>query len=371
MRVLFDVFELTPDGGKSIGIYHYARNLWRELVADLPEDVSLVLACHGKNERDFSAMSHPRVERVLLQDDTPRQWQRQRWLRWGAQSLARQKGCELYFTPKGFLPGMWGAPSGVRTCAVVHDLIPMWYAEHQPGYFSPLELMVLDRELRRTCRHADRLVTISQASADDIVARVSGARRPAVVYNGLPPKPQQCVRPERARFIFAMASSYPHKNAQTIIDGYLRYRARVANPLDLVVCGLDDPGLPGVSCLKGVSAEVLHGHYQAADLFVFLSLAEGFGFPPLEAMQHGTPVLCSDLPVLRETTRGNAFFVSPTDADAVGSAIAHALADEQAEQRVRLRQRAPDVVASYSWQQCAKGVLSQWGALMRSPASDQ
>ena len=66
MRVLFDVFELTPDGGKSMGIYHYARNVWQEFVAALPDDMSLVLACHGRNESDFPAVSHPRVERVLL-----------------------------------------------------------------------------------------------------------------------------------------------------------------------------------------------------------------------------------------------------------------------------------------------------------------
>lgn len=359
MRVLFDVFELSPDGGKSIGIYHYARNLWRELIAALPDDVSVVLACHGRNEQDFPSMSHPQIERVRLQDGTPRQWQRQWWLRWGAQSLARQKGCEVYVTPKGFLPGVWGAPRGIRTCAVVHDLIPLWYAEHRPGYFPRMEMWVLERELRRTCRHADRLVTISGASADDILMRIPDARQPAVVYNGLPPVPPKVARPERAPFIFAMTSSYPHKNAEAIIAGYQRYRALVDHPLDLVVCGLDDPGLPGVSALKGVGADVLHGHYQAAELFVFLSLAEGFGFPPLEAMQHGTPVLCSDLPVLRETTRGNAFFVSPTDADAVGAAIGRALSEEQAEQRRALRQRAQDVVASYSWQQCARGVLNQ------------
>lgn len=359
MRVLFDVFELAPDGGKSMGIYHYARNVWHELVAALPGDMSLVLACHGRNERDFLAVSHPRVERVLLQNDTPRQWQRQRWMRWGAQALARQKGCDVYFTPKGFLPGMWGGPMGVRTCAVVHDLIPLWYAEHRPGYFHRLEMLVLGRELRRTCRYADRLVTISGSSADDILTRIPDARRPAVVYNGLPPAPLQVVRPDRAPFIFAMASSYPHKNAQAVMDGYQRYRAQVANPLDLVVCGLEDPGLPGVSCLKGVSADVLHGHYQAAELFVFLSLVEGFGFPPLEAMQHGTPVLCSDLPVLRETTQGNAFFVSPVDAHAVGVAICQALADEQVEQRRHLRQRAQGVVASYSWRQCANDLLNQ------------
>ena len=177
----------------------------------LPEDMSLVLACHGRNESDFPAVSHPRVERVLLQDETPRQWQRQRWLRWGAQALARQKGCDVYFTPKGFLPGLWGAPMGVRTCAVVHDLIPLWYAEHQPGYFPRTELAVLAHELRRTCRHADRLVTISEASADDILARVPDTSRPVVVYNGLPPAPRHVVLPTRAPFIFAMASSFPQE----------------------------------------------------------------------------------------------------------------------------------------------------------------
>ena len=306
MKVLFDVFELSPAGGKSMGIYHYAKEVWRACVNDLPEDMHVVLVCHGENEHDFFG-EHPQVTKVIRQRSTPSQWQRQQWLRWGAQALARALGCGVYFSPKGFLPGLVGAPSGLKTCVVVHDLIPLWYAERWPGYFSTLELAVLRYELTRTCRHADRLVTISQASADDILARVPGAKRPAVVHNGLPLAPQHLVQPTRPPFIFAMASAYPHKNARVLLDGYQCYRALSEHPLDLVVCGIDDPGLPGVQALKGISAEALHGHYRAASLFVFLSLVEGFGFPPLEAMQHGTPVLCSDLPVLRETVCGNAF----------------------------------------------------------------
>jgi len=354
LRVLFDAFELVPDSGKSIGIYHYAVSLWRALQSRADVELEWVLACNGRNA---DALAGALGSRQIVYPGAPSQWQRQAWLRWHAQALMRREGCDVYFSPKGFLPGWWGRTFGVRTCAVVHDLIPLWYAEHHPGYFGRAEAWVVNRELQRTCRSADAVVTISEAAAQDIRQRCPGGSPPHVIHNGLPPVAVRPVPSGRVRpFIFAMASSLPHKNARMVLAGYQRYRACVDDPLDLVVCGIDDPGQPGVTTIRGVSAEVLHGHYREARLFVFLSRTEGFGFPPLEAMAHGTPVLCSDIPVLRETTCGNAVFVAPDDASAIGAALRETLSPEGHDTLMRLRGAAPGVLARYSWSACAESV---------------
>ena len=71
--------------------------------------------------------------------------------------------------------------------------------------------------------------------------------------------------------------------------------ARPAKALPLALCGADDVQQDGVLALGRVSDEVLGALYAHADLFVFLSLIEGFGYPPIEALRAGTPVVCSTL----------------------------------------------------------------------------
>jgi glycosyltransferase involved in cell wall biosynthesis len=359
VKVFFDVFELTPCGGKSMGIFNYAVNLTRNLIAALPDDVELVLPCHGDNIAHFTpAAAHGRVHVLKLAQATPNKWRRQAWTRWGALKAMKAHGCDLYFSPKGFMPGWRGAVQGVKTCVVVHDLIPFWYREHFPAQFSRLEQWLVTHELARSCQHAGSLVTISHTAAHDIARRLPGARTPRVVYNGLPPSPAKLVPPNVQRpYLLAMSSSLPHKNARGLLEGYAHYRRLTETPLDLVVCGIDDPRMPGVRAVKGVNDAELHGLYQGATWFIFLSLTEGFGFPPLEAMQYGTPVLCSDIEVLRETTRGHAVFVDPHSPQAIGQAIQHGLSPEGMATAERLRSGSLEVVNHYSWAHCVDGVL--------------
>lgn len=367
MRVLYDVFELSPRGGKSIGIYHYARQLLAALVEQLPDDVELVLPCHGDNIADFS-LDMP-GELLRLAPATPGKLARQWWTRHGIRHTMRRHDCDLYFTPKGFLPGWWGGCQGIKTCAVVHDLIPLWYAEHHPGYFGWLESLIVNQGLARTCRHADGLITISQAAAHDIRRRLTRAKTPTVIHNGMTPPPRMAPRAARESakpFMFAMTSTLPHKNAAVLLEAYRLYRAYAAEPLDLVVCGLDGCDQPGVTAVKGITPARLHAYYRDSVLFVFLSLTEGFGFPPLEAMLHGTPTLCADIEVLRETTRGNAVFVNPTDPAAVARQMAWCLSDQGAGSLAAIRASAASVVDSFSWRQCASEVLAVWLQTIRS-----
>lgn len=368
MRVLYDVFELSPRGGKSLGIYHYARQLLRALADIVPAGTQIVVPCHGDNEADFSLPDHASVQCVRLAKATPGKLARQAWTRHGAQRLMREQGCELYFTPKGFLPGWWGATAGIKTCAVVHDLIPLWYAEHFPGYFGWLESQVVNRELVRTCRHADALITISQAAAQDIARRLPDAQVPTVIHNGMSQAPANLPtqKPDTAPFLLAMASSLPHKNATALLEAYAGYRTLVAQPLDLVICGLEACHAPGVKAVKGISAAQLHGLYRDCQLFLFFSLTEGFGFPPLEAMLHGTPSLCADIEVLRETTLGNAVFTDPRDPAGMARDLAWCLSADGVDTLAGIRQHSAAVVSSFQWTRCAREVLAVWQKTMNS-----
>lgn len=343
--------------GKSIGIYNYALNLFKALSALPQRGFELHLTCNGGSFDDFDPQAADGCYRHrVLESATPTALQRQCWMRWGAARTVRALGAEVYFTPKGFLPGWVGSPSGFRTVAVVHDLIPLWYATHQPGYFSFLERVLVNGGLVRAARHADQLIAISQATADDIAHTVGrDISTIDVIYNGVPPPRGAAQRPVTGRYLFAVASALPHKNLAGVLALYRRYRAMVSDPLPLVVCGgAEGLTAEGVTFVRGISDELLHAYYAHAEVFVFLSLIEGFGFPPLEAMQHGVPVLCSNIPSLREVTAGAACLVSPSDPDEGARALASLLTDPA--ERCVLAERGRGMAARYSWDDCARQV---------------
>ena len=85
MRVVFDVAELAPGMGKSIGIYNYALNLYKALGALPQRAFELHLTCNAGSFKDFAAMEAPGChQHVVLSAEAPSALQRQWWMRWGA-----------------------------------------------------------------------------------------------------------------------------------------------------------------------------------------------------------------------------------------------------------------------------------------------
>lgn len=359
--VVFDAYELVPGAGKSIGIYNYAKNLWRALQQDPAQRAGIkwCLTCNVANADDFPVLGDPALfRRHVFGTSAPGKIARQLWLRGGAAWTLRKLGASAYFSPKGFLPaGLGFALRGGPAVVTVHDLIPFWYQDKLPGYFGVVEERLVTGGLLHAVRQADTVIAISQATAADIKLRTGRDAGVRVVYNGVPFSPA-AERPRPGRYLFAVSSHLPHKNLDGLLAAYRAYRAQASDPLPLVVCGVRQPDEAGVEAVRNVSDAELHSYYAHAEVVIFLSHIEGFGFPPVEAMLHGARVLCSDIPSLREVTRGQAVYVDQTDAAAAGRVLGELLKDagtssrEAAEARVRVAQ-------TFTWAQCASGVRRQ------------
>jgi glycosyltransferase involved in cell wall biosynthesis len=152
-------------------------------------------------------------------------------------------------------------------------------------------------------------------------------------------------------------SAYPISNIQYPVDN-----------LQLVLAGqkgwLYDEILSQVRRLDLTGRVVLTGYVPEADLpallsgalaFVFPSLYEGFGFPVLEAMACGTPVICSDVSSLPEVAGDAALLMDPEDVEALAAAIQRLVSDE--ELRRDLVARGYRQVQRFSWRHCAEEVL--------------
>jgi glycosyltransferase involved in cell wall biosynthesis len=107
--------------------------------------------------------------------------------------------------------------------------------------------------------------------------------------------------------------------------------------------------------------------YSAAELFVFPSLYEGFGLPPLEAMACGTPVVTSNASSLPEVVGDAALTVDPYDVDGLAAAIKHALTDEDL--RVELRRRGVARAAQFTWQRAARETLAVYAQVLERATS--
>lgn len=360
MRLVFDAFELTPHSAKSKGIYSYALQLCGAMAAQLRPGETMDVVCHGENVADFRALGLPST--VHLRENASRMPGRVRrlwWSQFGAALWARGRGADaVYLSPKGFTPGLGRRLTGLRTVCVIHDLIPLWYLRHHPSHFGRLEGWLVKAGLMHSVQAADAIIAISGATAAALREAGAPAQRVSVVYNGVPPLPAPASQHDD--YIMALASGLPHKNLSGVLQAYAAYRRQCgAAALPLKLVGVSGEFDAGVAALGTVSAETLSGLYAHARAFLFLSRIEGFGFPPLEALRAGAPVVCSDIPAHRELCAGLATLVPVDDAAAAARALCEitAVPEPASVRGERARAMADRVAHDLSWARCATGVL--------------
>lgn len=354
MRLVVDCFKLVKGAGKSIGIYNLALNLVRELASSL-EDNELVVMGNKFNRKDFAV---PGVEFTEIHKDPLNKITCVFWELFEVSMRARRMGADRILFPRGYAPML----HLTRESVIIHDMIPFYYHENYPGYFNRLENFYIRWRLKTSARRADDVITISEASKRDIIkySRVP-AGRITVINNGYNRIPQKEYANSGEAYILAVTSTLPHKNAEGIVKTYERYCQMTAAPLPLKVVGIEDAGkftgnpevAKRISCLKYVEKnedfyQLIHG----ARVFLFLSLIEGFGFPPIEAMQLGTPVVCSDSSSLPEVAGDAAVYVDPEDYDGTAMALADILADGDA--REQLVRKGFENVKRFSWDRTGK-----------------
>lgn len=266
----------------------------------------------------------------------------------------------------------------VPVLAMIHDLA----FEHLPGTFTRRGSFQLKLTVRRTARRAARIATVSEFSRQDLI-RTYGLdpSKVAVTYNGIEERfsPKKAYPGEdadlRAKFgiegsyILAVGSLQPRKNLVRLIRAYSRLRRE--NPdfrHRLVIVGrrlwLADEIFAEVRRQQWAGDVILTGYvddgdlpalYRSADVFVYPSIFEGFGLPPLEAMACGTPVITSSTSSLPEVCGDAALFVDPMDEAAIANAIARASAD--AGLRETLSRKGPLQAAKYTWRDTAQRTL--------------
>lgn len=264
-----------------------------------------------------------------------------------------------------------------RSVFTIHDLIFRFF----PEYHLPLNRWYLSLMLPRFVERADAIIAVSENTRRDAVRLLNVApEKTTVIHEGVNPAfrplsdsaPLEAVRAKYGlgqRFVLYLGTIEPRKNLVTLIESYqLLLKHDPAAP-QLVIAGrkgwLYTPVFDRVRSL-GLEERIRFTDYvepddvpllmNAATLFVFPSLYEGFGLPPLEAMACGTAVLCSNASSLPEVVGEGAILVDPRDAGALADSMERILGDERL--RAELRARGLAQASKFSWEKAARETLS-------------
>jgi glycosyltransferase involved in cell wall biosynthesis len=253
-------------------------------------------------------------------------------------------------------------PRSAPLVVTIHDLAFV----HDPSHFTRRGLRFFRRGLDLARKHADLIVCPSQATAGDCIAAGFERGRVSVVPMGVKADPASDEDAARVRRHYGLERPYimwtgtiePRKNLDRLLAAYRSLDA----DLDLVLVGPrgwkgDLDALVGsdrarVKVLGFVPQTDLGPLYAGAVVFCFPSLLEGFGFPVLEAMAQGTPVVTSKRTSTEELARDAGVLVDPTDPDDIARGIRSVIEDEGLARR--LRDAGPRRSAVFTWERTAE-----------------
>jgi glycosyltransferase involved in cell wall biosynthesis len=390
VKIAIDIRRMTE-----FGVGTYIRNIVRTLGRLDREDEFLLIGSPEKVE-EIGALP-PNFHTIPLAA-SDRSVQGYREFRHALQGLK----CDLVHIPNLFsVPRMLPCPY-VMT---VHDMLEhMSRSREQSGFWRSFHFQMTKRVLAG----AARIFAVSNFTRNEIEKLFDIPHdRVEVVYNAIDERflhghASAADRDLIARryqvtypFLLYAGRISPHKNVVRMIEAFSALKTELereqAYPdLKLIIIGDDLSGNPDlrrtvvrsgvqhdVRFLGFVPIEVLRIFYDEAKIFVFPSLYEGFGLPPLEAMAHGTPVVTSNVSSLPEVVGNAAVLVNPENVFEIMRALHRVLTDQPL--RERMKERGYLQAARFSWETSVRRILDAYhevacnsvgAAQGRHPAAD-
>ena len=294
------------------------------------------------------------------------------------------KKADIYHSPFQCFPSQSQRYSKkTRYFLTVHDLIPIKF----PNYFKDSNTKVLRATLANLTAE-DWVICISHSTRNDLLEYHKNLDPAKVVvtylaaskafFPCLDKKKQELLRqkykiPADAPYFLSVSTLEPRKNIPQVIKSFVKVlqQERIQDLL-LVLAGpvgwdygsiLEMSGIPErykqqIIFTGFIDEEDLASLYSNAHAFVYPSFYEGFGLPPLEAMQCGTPVITSNVSSLPEVVGAAGIMVSPTDGEALSEAMYKILIDSDLRQR--LSQQAVETARQFSWKRCVDTTIDYY-----------
>jgi glycosyltransferase involved in cell wall biosynthesis len=252
----------------------------------------------------------------------------------------------------------------------VHDLIPLVFPRTRPSKV----FLIYKYLLPRTLRKADKIIAVSNSTKLDLIKYFNiPAEKIEVIYEAADERFKLLsdgdIKAIKNKynlsfpFILYVSGLAPHKNLIALIKAFHKVKLKGIDH-KLVISGkkrwkykeifdsIDALHLQDDVVFTGyVPDDDLPGLYNAADLFVYPSLYEGFGLPPLEAMACGCPVIASNTSSIPEVVGDAGILFNPQDIDTLNNSICNVLKDN--ELRMNMSNKSLERAKIFSWDKCA------------------
>lgn len=308
---------------------------------------------------------------TLVPVDLPARGLRLAWEQVGLPRDVRRRGLDVLHSPHYTMPLRHTTRAVVTFCDMTFLLHPELHQALKRVYFPAM--------MRWSARKADRLVTISESTRDDLVRlwHLDPGRVTAVPLAAgaefEPPAPERITEAcgryglEPDSYILYVGVLEPRKNVDRLVAAFGRVAERLPG-LDLVIAGkrgwmydqvfaqVEALGLSHRVRFPGyVAKEDLPGLYGGARVFAYPSRYEGFGLPVLEAMRCGAPVVTTNVSSMPEVAGDAAVLVDPDDVAGLAEALLRVATDPALARD--LARRGRERAGRFSWERCARETL--------------
>jgi glycosyltransferase involved in cell wall biosynthesis len=338
MKIAIDAHSVGSQAG---GNETYFRQLLRGLARDKGDNVYTIFQAHNDSLEEisgdsrFNSVGIPKSPILRLAFSIPR--------------LLRKVKPDVFHCQYVQPPF-----TKAKTVVTIHDLAH----EHFPEFFHPLEGMRMRKMVRTTAQRADNITTVSKFCVDDIERTYGVAPEKISMAYQAPsdrfrPREKQICQEHLARahgvtfpFILYVGRIQARKNLPRLVEAYARLRKQ-GTSARLVIVGkrdwqfekllakIHELGLNDAVFFPGyIAADDLPLFFNAAEVFVFPSLFEGFGLPVVESMASGTPTITSHGSSLEEVAGDGALLIDPLDVSSIADALARVLGDKDLQRQL-------------------------------------
>ena len=366
MKIGFDAKRLYNN---FTGLGNYSRFVVDALDKFYPENKYFLFTPKiTSNPETLSFLNAENIDTILPPAWVPTVKLGSAWRRFRIGHQAARIGVDIYHGLSQELP--YSVPGNIRTLVTIHDLIFIRY----PHLYSPIDAAIYKAKVKHACRVADKIISISEQTAQDLVDLLGVDRTKIQIINQgchsnfrLPFSPQQLSEIKLKyklpdEFILNVGTIESRKNTLLIAKALNILKGKTTLPLVLIGRGTAylneikhyarENGLEDrIIYIHNIQFKDLPGIYRLAKVFVYPSLFEGFGIPIVEAITCNVPVITSTGSCFGEAAGPHSIYVDPVDAEALAHQLQHVLQDEEvrdnmiSKSKLYIQKFQPDVIA--------------------------
>lgn len=364
MKIAIDARMYGPTQG---GLGRYIQQLVLHL-EKIDTDNQYFILLRSENWQEFSP-TNPNFQKVLA--DIP-------WYGWKEQiflpRIIKKLNADLVHFPH------WNVPLFFNDNFIVtiHDLLLLHYPSRRASTLSPLIYWIKNKlfllVLKHTAQAAKKIIAVSEFTKKDIENTLK-IKPEKIITTLLSPlslkdfneidinKKYSITKP----YWLYVGVAYPHKNLETLLAAWQIFYDKYNKNYQLVLAGkknyfyqrlekmIKEKNIQNVILTDFVDDNTLANLYKKATLYVFPSLYEGFGLPPLEAMQYNLPVISSDRTCLPEILGDGAVYFDPADPTNIATCAQTVLEDKNTIKK--LTENSQKILQKYSWAKTAEQTL--------------